>query len=256
MAAGCGGVQRLSFKNPPTSAAPAASTPVTLPNLTGVRQQPVDGVQASAPVVVGPGRATINGTVLGPAGAVAGATVQADRFVGDQFASTRTTTAADGSFSFAHVLGGRWRIRAWQPPSLDLTQPQVFFLGGSNTQTVTLLLNSFKTTVITGAMNPAPPVNGEPFNLVVQVQNPAVTADGVVAYAPVPGAPVTLVGGPEWQVTSANPSVTNGNGVAGFQVVCTATAPSSGLTAAVAGVGSQNLNVPACVAAPPVPPPT
>ena len=117
--AACSSVQSLSYSMPPPTTATTAPslTPFTLPDLVGAqraacRRDPDDdrGRRRSA------ARRTINGTVLGPGGAVAGATVQADRLVGDQVASTQATTAADGSFTISSVLGGRYRSGpGWSP---------------------------------------------------------------------------------------------------------------------------------------------
>jgi hypothetical protein len=186
---------------------------------------------------------------------VANATVEADRFVGSQVATTQTTTAADGSFSFTGILGGRWRIRAWQAPQLDLTTPDIFFLGGTQSQTLTLTLSSFTTAVISAAVSPSPPVDSQPANLVVRVESATVTAAGIVTYVPVAGAGVALSAGSGWQVTSPNPATTDSSGDAGFQLVCSVATPPS-VTASVTGVGSQALNLPDCVTPPPPPPPT
>ncbi len=256
-AAACGGVKRLAYRPPPSSSSNvSAAAPVTLPDLAGVQQRPVSGSPPSTVVALGPGQATINGTVLGPSGPVAGATVEADRFVGGQAASTHATTAADGGFLLTGLLGGRWRVRAWLAPTLALTTPQIFFLAGTGTQTVTLTLAPYTSPVISSAISPSPPVEGNPVNVVVQVENPMVGSGGVVTYLPPAAAVVTLVGGSGWSVTSPNPAVTNGSGDAAFQMVCD-TVGAPGLTASVADVANQVLRIPSCMPAPiPVTPPT
>ncbi|MHB1536203.1 MAG: carboxypeptidase-like regulatory domain-containing protein, partial [Acidimicrobiales bacterium] len=172
--AGCGGgVQSLSFPTPPpTSAAVGVTTTTVAPDLTGVSLAPVAGQITTTTVGIGPGAATINGTVLGPQGPVSGASVEADRLVGDAEATVSTTTAADGSFTFAGVLGGRYRVRAWQTPTLAMISPQIFFLGGSETHTLTLTVTAFVGSQITAAIAPDPPTVGDPANLAVQVVTP------------------------------------------------------------------------------------
>src|SRR5262249_44446725 len=97
--AGCSNVGNLSFRTPPTTVHVDLGAGATLPtNLSAVNQPGVEGVTTTTAPPVGPGQATINGTVFGPSGPVPGATVEVDRFVGDQFSSAHTTTAADGTW--------------------------------------------------------------------------------------------------------------------------------------------------------------
>ena len=128
--AGCG-VQTLSYPTPPATAHAVVTAGPTLPDepSRAVAEGAVPGATTSTVPRIGPGAATLNGTVIGPEGPVGGATVEADRLVGDQVAATQTTTAADGSWSISSILGGRYRIRAWQQPSLAVTTPQILFLG-------------------------------------------------------------------------------------------------------------------------------
>jgi hypothetical protein len=248
--AGCG-VQKLSFPTPPPSVRTAVTIPPTLPtNLPAVAEGSVPGAPTSVPPRVRPGQATLNGTVIGPSGPVAGATVEADRFVGDAVATVQTTTAADGSWSLASILGGRYRIRAWQQPSLAMTTPQILFLSGREKHTMTMQLTSFTGPVVASAFAPANPEVGQVDNLVIQVTNPAVGADGVVRNLPDTGVSVTLIDGPEWQVYNGNPLPTDSTGQVLFQVSCLA-AGTLALSAQV-GVGTAvDLQLPNCV-----PPPT
>lgn len=248
LAAGCSaGVGTLSFPTP--SAVTAASAPVqtvTLPpGLASASEGPVAGVTTTTSPPVGPGPATLNGTVLGPSGPVAGAVVQADRLVGDSVASVRTTSAPDGSWSFRNVLGGRWRVRAWQAPDLDLTTPQIVFIGSTQSPAMTLQLTSYPAQQVSAAINPSAPVAGSPANLVVQAVHPSVSSDGVVTYQPLTGATVSLVDGPDWQVDNGNPQLTDGSGQVLFTVQCTSPGAAP-LSAQVGGAGPVTLQMPAC----------
>lgn len=250
IAAGCGGsVESLSFPNSPTTATTAASPPTLPGNLSSVGEAPVAGVTTTTASPIAPGHATLNGTVFGPNGPVAGATVWADRFVGDQVSSAHTTSRADGSWTIANVRGGRFRVRAWQPPTLDLTSPQIVFLGSSQTLTMSLQLASFKGPSVATSVSPAAPTVGQPANLVVQVTNPVVGADGVVGYPPAVKAQVTLVNGPNWIADNGNPRTTDINGDALFQVTCTS-AGSNPLSAAVGSGPAVPLQMPTCAGAP------
>jgi hypothetical protein len=234
LTAGCGGgVQSLSIPSPPSSVTTNASVqPTTPPDLAAVRERAVPGATTTTAPRMGPGPATIDGTVLGPAGPVAGAVVQAQRVVGNQTAATQASSRPDGSFSIANLLGGIYRVRAWQSPTLAMTDPQVIFVSGP--VTLTLQVTSFAGTTVTTAMNPNPVLIGYPANLVVQVYQPTVGPDGIVRPVPAAGQSVALDAGATWAVDTANPQTTGADGTALFQLTC----QTPGQSAIVATVGS------------------
>jgi hypothetical protein len=249
-AAGCG-VQRLSFPPPPPTVRTVLSTVPTRPgNLAAVPEAPVAGATASVPVSIRPGQAALNGTVIGPDGPVGGATVEADRLVGDQIGTVYTTTAADGSWNLGSILGGRYRLRAWQQPTLAMTAPQILFLGGTENHTLTLQLAAFTGPVVASAFAPGNPVVGQSDNLVIQVTNPTVGPDGVVRNLPESGVTVTLTDGPKWLVSNGNPLPTDSSGQVLFQLSCQA-AGSQALSAEVGTGAAVGLQLPDCS-----PPPT
>lgn len=253
LGAGCStGVASLSFPAPSSVPGLAPSSLETLPaGLAGVAEPPVPGATTTTVPALGPGPATLNGTVLGPTGPVGGATVEADRLVGDSVAAARTTTAADGSWSFRNVLGGRYRVRAWRSPDLDLTTPQVVFVVPGTPQPVDLQMQAFSGPQVSAALNPPAPILDQPVDLVVQVVDPSVGPDGVVSFLPQAGAPVTLVGGDGWQVDGSNPEPTNPAGHALFQLTCTV-AGADPLSASLPNSPPTDLKMPAC-GAPPTP---
>jgi hypothetical protein len=224
----------------------------TLPdNLSSVTQPPVAGVTTTTLPVVGPGAAALNGSVFGPTGPVGGATVEADRVVGDQVASARVITAADGSWRIPHILGGVYRVRAWHAPNLDLTTPQLLFLSDNQNLTVSIELTAFPGPNLGTSITPAAPRVGQAANLLVQVTTPTIGADGVLIYQPVAGGRVQLTAGPGWIVSGANPASTNAAGNVLFQVQCH-TAGASPMIATVGAKGTPvSLQVPPCAPAPP-----
>jgi Carboxypeptidase regulatory-like domain len=246
---GCG-VQAMAFPSPPAITAPPVTAGPTLPtNLSSVSEAPVPGATTSVPPRVGPGGASLNGTVLGPSGPVAGATVEADRLAGDQVSSTQTTTAADGSWSIGSVLGGRYRVRAWQQPSLAVTAPQIFYLGGAESRSLTIQLTTFTGPSVAAVIAPATPVVDQTANLVVQVTNPTVGSDGVVRDLPAVGVSVTLTEGPLWQVYNGNPLPTGAAGTVLFEVGCQADGAIP-LSVSVGGAAPVALQLPGCVGPP------
>lgn len=249
--AGCSSVHGLSFPNPPPTTVASGSVGPTLPtDLSAVGQAGVPGATTTTLPPIGPGRASLNGTVFGPTGPVGGATVQVDRLVGDAFASARTTTAPDGTWMIPNILGGRYRVRAWQAPNLDLTTPQIMFLGGTQSLSVALQLNQFKGPQVAISIAPSAPQVKRRANLVVQVTNPTVGADGVLTNPGVAGATVTLTNGPNWLIYNGNPQVTDASGDALFQVTCQK-AGKDPLAAQVDSNPPVPLHVPVCAKPPP-----
>jgi hypothetical protein len=204
-------------------------------------------------VLMGPGKATITGLVRGPEGPVAGAVVHAERLVGEGMASTDLVTGDDGRFELPTVLGGRYRVRAWKaaPDNLSLVEPEVFFLEGSEKKDLPLALTRYQGASVSAAIAPDPPLLGTPSNLVVQVVNREVDANGIVRSTPIPAVSVELFGTGDWQVQSANPTAADANGRARWQLQCRRVG-NQPLSVVVAATTTFNLNLPACT----VPPPT
>src|SRR5262249_25428078 len=226
-------VQTLSYPTPPPTAHAVVTAGPTLPtNLPAVAEGAVAGATTTTLPHIGPGTATLNGTVIGPEGPVGGATVETDRLVADPGAAPRPTPAADGSWSISSILGGRYRIRAWQQPSLAVSSPQILFLGNHETHTLTLQLTAYTGPTVAASFAPANPLVGQIDNLVVQVTNPTVSSDGVVRNPPEVGVSITLTDGPLWQVFNGNPLATDAYGQVLFQVSCEAAGPDP-LSAAV-----------------------
>lgn len=250
--AGCTGVRTLSFPPPPATPPVAVTSTTVTPDLTGVPLGSVSGQTTTTAVALGPGRATINGVVAGPGGPVAGATVEADRFVGSSLGSQQVTTGQDGAFSFLAILGGRYRVRAWQQPALAMATPEIFFLGGTETMSLNLQVTAFTGQSVSSAVNPMSAAIGENIDVVVAVSNQTVGLNGVVNYVAAPGVSVSLSGGTAVSVNSPAVS-TDGTGTASFLVTCVmlGTASLIGTT----GAGASTF-LPTITCANPAPPST
>ena len=203
---------------PPPPAVPTTTT-TTLQDLSGIGLPPVPG-KTTTTIAIGPGRATLRGTVVGPDGPVAGAVVHAERLVGESVAALDVVTNPEGNWEMKDILGGRYRVRAWRVPDLALTQPQVFFLDGAENKPLNLSLARHQGTAASAAIAPNPPVVGSPVNLVVQITMRGVDEKGIVRATPVTGVPVELFGAGDWRVSTANPTATDGGGRARWQLVC------------------------------------
>ncbi len=249
---GCG-VESLSFATPPATP-PSSTTSTTLsPDFTGVEVGRVTGRTTTTIPSIGPGGATLNGTVLGPQGPVAGATVEADRFVGSSEASKMVFTAADGTWTIPTILGGRYRVRAWQSPTLAMTTPQIFFLGGTQTMSIGLQVQAFTGQAVSSAANPVSTSVGNNIGVVVAVTNQSVNSNGIVSYRSASGVQVGLSGGTNVGI-SANSAVTDSNGDASFTLTCVS-AGSSTVTGTTSSGSATTLPTITCYSAyiPPTP---
>ncbi|MEA3018584.1 MAG: hypothetical protein QOI47_108 [Actinomycetota bacterium] len=235
-----------ALPKPPVTTAESTTT-TTEPDLSAVSLPRVKGTTSTS-VAIGPGPMTIVGTVQGPDGAIPDAVVQLDRLVGDGVASTRVPTAPDGTWNVQHVLGGRYRIRAWRAPDLATTTPQIVFIESGPQRVVSVHLDPVGGLRVDDAIAPDPPVVNRPANLKVRVADRSVDGDGVVRDTPRPGMSVTLVGGGEWSVGSPNPSTTDGDGSAIFRVTCGGDGSQS-LSAQLETGDTYPLAIPACVLA-------
>jgi hypothetical protein len=233
---------------PPTTIAPIP-TPTVIDYSAAVLKA-VPG-KTTTTVAMGPGRASLNGSVAGPSGPVPGALVHIERLVDDGVGVLDVASAADGTWVATSLKGGRFRVRAWRPPDLALVRPEVFYLGDGETRTVNLRTSTYTGLAVTSAIAPNPPIVDEPANLVVQVVQQSVDNQGVVRGVPVPFLRAELFGGGDWRLSSPNPSATDGNGRATWQMTCGSGGKQP--LAVVAGDSQQfPLDLPGCE----VPPPT
>ena len=230
----------------PTTTAPPDFSGVALPAVTR-------GRTTTTTAVMGPGKATITGTVLAPDGTpVSGATVHVERLVGTSEAIVDVPSAADGTWSVAGILGGAYRVRAWRAPDVAQTVPAFFFVGATETFPVELKLDrNFGTTPLP-AVAPNPPVVGQITNLVLQVSTRSVDPGGIVQGVPMSGAMVELAGGAGWSVGLQNPAVTDSTGRARWELTCRGSGVQA-LRLVVNGTEQFQLALPACTDAPPPP---
>jgi len=126
------GVVKVKDPGPVPSTSTTAAVDFGAIGLKGVTSR------TSSTVALGPGNASITGSVTGPDGAVPGATVRVERIVGTSIGTTDVTTQADGTFAVPTILGGRYRVRAWRAPDLALVKPEIFYLQSSEPRTLAL----------------------------------------------------------------------------------------------------------------------
>ncbi|MDP8976758.1 MAG: carboxypeptidase-like regulatory domain-containing protein [Actinomycetota bacterium] len=248
----CASAEVEALKPPPPLQPLESTTTVPAPDYAGVRLAEVGG-RTRTTVVLAPGGARLGGTVVGPDGPVAGATVRVERLVGDAAASADVVSGPDGRWSLPGVLGGRYRVRAWRAPDMALLEPQVFFVEATEARHVSLVVTRFGDTSFASAVAPDPPSVGGPANLAFAVFRRVVDERGVVRSAPLVGLPAVIAGPGQWSVASPNPVVTNASGGAEWSLVCLAPGTQP-LTVTVGGMDFP-LTMPPCLPSPPPAPP-
>ncbi len=243
LTSGCtGSSSRKVEKAAPT---PAAPTTVPAPTTT-VAASPRTLV--TLPSELGPGPAHVAGTVTGPEGLVAGATVRVERLLDDTaVAATTVQSGADGHWAVDSVNGGRYRLRAWRPPDLAQVTPVVAFVAVDDTKPIDLPVQRYAGTANALAnIVPTPPVVGQPAILVVSAATGDVDSEGVVHSGARPGLSVTVSVSANVVITTANPRATDESGNAGFGILCNQPGPIT--ASATIGTAQQPIQLPSCSA--------
>lgn len=230
---------------PPSIPAPATTTPDVDFSEVGLRGVP-PGRGGPAAVPIGPGRATLTGSILGPDGPVPDADILVERIVNDGIGSATIKAGPDGVWTLPNVLGGRYRIRAWRAPDLALVKPTITFVNATEKRTIDVKVAAYGGTAVKPAIAPNPPPVDEPSTLVVLVTTRTVDDRGIVRATPVPGVRVELVGSGSWRVESSNPTFSDSRGEAEWNVRCRADGRQP-LAVTVGETDTYPLNLPDCV---------
>ena len=193
-AVACSGDDPYAPLPEPDAVEPVDDTTTTVPLDLDAVQLPAARGTTTTTVAIGPGEITIVGRVEGPDGPVAGAIVRLERLVGDAVASVQVPTAADGTWNVEKVLGGRYRIRAWQQPSLAMARAQLLFIEAGEQAPVELRLDRYEGRRVDAVVAPDPPLVSEPANLKVRVADRAVDDGGTIRTTPTPSVSVQLTG--------------------------------------------------------------
>lgn len=247
LGAACSGPER---KAAPATTVPttASTTSTTVPaTTTSTTLQPTTTVTTL--LQMGPGDASIGGTVVGPAGPVDGATVHIERLVGKLTAATELTTAGGGSWNMPSLLGGAYRVRAFKAPDLGQSPVETFFLAANERKTLDLRLPAVGGERIAATVNPNPPRVGQPASVTIQIGVGRVDAQGKSSITPRPGLVISLAGGPGIVVESAPQVATDANGSAAWNIRCSAEGAST-VTLTVNN-GVTTVKLPPCIAGPP-----
>jgi hypothetical protein len=234
----------------PTTAAPSTTA---RPTTTSTTLKPT--TTSSTLLAMGPGEASIVGTVSGPAGGVEGAIVRVERVVGKAVVSVDVTTTAGGSYSLSTILGGSYRVRALKPPDFASSPVEAFFLAAQERKVLDLRMPAAGSERITATVDPNPPRVDQPASLTIQVGTGRVDDQGRLSITPRPGVLLTLTPAAGLALEGTPQALTDGNGSVTWRIRCLAEGANT--FQLTIGTGTTQVTIPACgPGAPPPAPPT
>jgi hypothetical protein len=192
-----------------------------LPDTRFVSLAPITGkAQPTPPIPVTGGKASVEGTVTGPGGAVAGATVRIERWVGSASGAISVATDGNGHYGATGLLGGHYKVRAWQQPSLSTFTAGTGFVADGGHLNVNIPLTQYNAYSVQVAASAGAADVGQAFSLEALVTQQTVDPNGVVQQAGVPSVSVQLSTDPSVAVVGANPGITGSNGLATWTLTC------------------------------------
>jgi hypothetical protein len=241
---------------PPTTEAETTTT--TLPPTTSTTARPtttsstVPRTTTTTTVTLGPGDASLVGTVSGPAGPVDGAVVRIERLVGRAVATADVTTSGGGAWQLTSILGGSYRVRAFKTPDLAPSQVETFFLAANERRNLDFKLAAAGGERITAVVSPDPPRVDQPATVTITIGIGSVDAQGRSVLTPRPGLTLVLAERQAVSLLSPQNAVTDAGGAATWQFRCTMEGP-AGFVLTI-GTGATPVSIPNC--APPGATPT
>lgn len=214
---------------------------------------PFEAVPTVAPagVEVLGGTARVTGAIVGPEGPVPGATVQLERFVGDQVGSIRVPAGPDGRFELTTLHGGRYRIRGWSAPSHTATRSAVAFIPADG-EVVDLAIGVERHDAVhlTAGVEAGRFQVGDVATIRARLTREVVNGEGIVVDEPVPAAEVALTApGLAVAAPSTNPARTAADGRVSWDVECRLPGSHRFTLAASAPAVELAVDAPACAPA-------
>jgi hypothetical protein len=165
------------------------------------------------------GTSRLKGVVSGPEGRVAGATVRIERHTVDGSVAVDVTADAKGRWSYNHLLGGRYRLRAWHPDGYASAASEVLFLAQHETKTFDLGVEPLDDEPVLTFADAGDIYAGLTGTVAITVTTNAIDEAGLLAAIGLPGEVVSLEPSSGVTVTPAE-VITDVDGVARFQVRC------------------------------------
>ena len=233
-----------------TTTAPTTTTPPTTTRST-TSTTGVPRTTVTTTVTLGPGDASLVGTVSGPTGPIDGAIVRVERLVGKAVATVDVTTAGGGTWQLPSILGGSYRVRAFKAPDGGTSATETFFLAANERRNLDFKLTPAGGERITAVVNPSPPRVNQSAILTITVGTARVDDQGRTAQVPRPGLVLTLglAPGQGLQIETPPNALTDSNGAASWQFRCTS--EGSNTFTLMIGTGVTRVVIPNC--GPPAP---
>lgn len=255
VAAACSGGEPAAGPQPTPAVETTAATTTTVAPATTVEPATTTTSTTLKPtttlttlLAMGPGEASIVGTVSGPAGGVEGATVRIERLVGKDVASTDVVTSSGGSYAISTILGGSYRVWALKPPDFAISSVEAFFLGATERKVVDIRMPQASGDRIIATVNPNPPHVDQLATVAIQVGTGRADAAGKPLLVPRPGVLLMLSPGPGLAVETSSQVLTDADGKGFWHVRCLSVgADTLRLTV---GNGVTHVSLPGCVAGP------
>jgi hypothetical protein len=217
-----------------------------LPDTRFVSLLPVPGkAQPVPPIMVRGGKSSVSGTVTGPGGPVGGAIVRIERWVGSASGAIMTSTDGAGHFGATGLLGGHYKVRAWQQPALATFDAATGFVPfGGHLQVNVVMEKHDAFTVQLAATSPTASV-GKGFGVEALVTREQVDGNGVVIDGPVANAAVKLSVNSAVSIGGENPAKTGANGFATWTLTCQTAGSFTATATTIRGTATAAL--PTCI---------
>jgi len=231
---------------PPTSAPHQRPivAPEPLPDTRNVSLAGVQGTRGDVPVAVLGGDLVMTGSVLGPGGPVAGATVLLERFVGQSSGSLEVRTNADGRWTAVDVHGGRYRFRAWRTPDLAMAGSELRFVAADAEVDLSLGVDRYDGADVTGDVDDADPEVGADARVTVLATRQQVDDRGIITTSPASGRDATVTAFGPWRLNGSSTVVVDPAGRAAWTFTCEA---AGSVSARVVSLGTETTVSATCV---------
>ncbi|HYF47113.1 MAG TPA: carboxypeptidase-like regulatory domain-containing protein [Acidimicrobiales bacterium] len=226
--------------------------PQPLPDTRDVSLTPAAGNARGYPISVHGGDLVMGGSVTGPDGPVAGATVRLERFVGGQTATLDVRTNARGRWVAIHVHGGRYRFRAWQSPSLAMAASDVRFIAADAEVDLTLAVERYDGADVTGGIDDVDPEVDATAVVTGLVTHQQVDPEGIITTAPAAGRDARVTPFGPWQLLGPTGGVIDDAGRVSWTFRCEA---AGSVSARIEALGLEATVSATCVEPVVLPPP-
>lgn len=218
---------RLSGVDLAVGLTPMGASPLARPLAPDGRGQPAPALLPMAAaeeptVAMGGGTASLRGTVVGPDGPVAGATVEIQRHTEAGIGSRLLTTSEEGEWSVRGMPGGRYRVRAWLPALLTMGGSEVRFVEAGEVADFTFSLWGIDPSPGLELVDAGPIYEGSTGEVAVVASRRSIDADGFIVTTPLPGVGIDVEVTPDVVLLSSSSGTAGVDGAARFTIGCPA----------------------------------